>query len=536
MKTTSRLTAKKNQQGSALIIVVILLLLATLILVFAVNLGVLTQRSSGNDLRSRLVQQTADSALSQASETILADDTILADTVSWELCDAADTSFPCGVIPAARRASMYRYIGGTQNPGVFEDTDVDNRMLDLTNKFTAVNNTAGNVSDGFDINYGVGVVMCRLTPAVVGVAPSCSTDADDQIRVYAVTLVAVAAMPDEGARATAVRSFATNATFGLGADTPPIVASGTITLRGNLQIVTSPNAAGPGVPVSVWTRTGMDSGGTPDTCYADEFYRSNTPAWYPAGTPGAILRCDDCDCGVGPLTQGSGASCTGGSDILANPSECGPSPPDNVAPDEFPCDLFQHVFGVQAWKDVDGDFFCETRITTKDPTNANAQIGMDEYYLAEKADWILKSNTTFDLRFAGDPRVINCNQLAGKSGLIWDRTGACGDGIEIGTPTQPALLVSDGTPSLQNTQLFGLLFVRSTGAGPLSASTGGDAEIKFNAQTAIYGSVIVQGIVDKGNGTAAVVHNKDVLNNLIKNLSKPDVIALPGSWSDNVRY
>lgn len=546
MKTTPCLTAKKQQQGSTLIIVVVLLLLATLIVIFAVNLGALTQRSSGNDLRSRLVQQAADSALSQASETLLADSGILTDAASWELCDAADTSFPCGAIPAARRAGMYRYIGGTQDQQVFDDNTVDNRMLNLENKFTTVNNTT---SDGFAINYGVGVVACRLTPEVVGVEPSCSTDPDDQIRVYAVTLVAVAAMPDEGARATAVRSFATNTSLGLGVDVPSIIASGTITLRGTMQIVTSPNAGGPGVAVSLWTPTGLDSGGTPDTCYADEFYRSDTPTWYPAGSSSQILACPDCNCSAKPLTRGSGGTCEGGMDILANPADCVPNANENVIPEEFPCDLFRHIFGIQAAKDTDGDHFCETKLTTTDPEDSTATIDVDQAYLSDKADWIIVPNYAgFNARFQGDARVITCNDLEVDSGtptvvshhgLVWDITGNCGSNKIIGSPEKPVLLVSDAvSPSnlFSNMDLFGLLFVRSSCHDGATCGSAGDAVVKTAGKTNIYGAMVVQGVLDKSTGSSAVIHNTEVLTNLVNDLSRPDVIALPGSWTDKVRY
>ena len=50
-------------------------------------------------------------------------------------------------------------------------------------------------------------------------------------------------------------------------------ASGSAGVTGTLQIVTNPNAGGPGVPVSVWSRLDIDKHGTTNTCYADEFFR-----------------------------------------------------------------------------------------------------------------------------------------------------------------------------------------------------------------------------------------------------------------------
>lgn len=542
MNTYSMPTGR-TQCGSALLVVVVLLLLATLMTLFAVNIGALEQRTSGNDIRGKLVQQVADSALTQGAEMILADTTLLNLSTNWGQCTAGDTSFPCGSVPAARRASVYRYVGGTTD--VFGDGSVDamdQRMLPLSHRITTVNNSSLTATDGYAVNYGVGVVLCRLTPAAIGNPATCTTDTSETISVNAITLVAVAAMPGEGARATAMKTFATHSTFALSPNAPPLVASGPIELRGNLQVVTSPNGGGPGVPVSVWSRRPLDAGGTPDTCYADEFFHSGTVSLYPgsADPDDQTLRCDDCDCGANPLTGGHGSTCIGGMDILAAPAGCGTNLP--VQPDEFPCDIFAFVFGVQAWRDdvpappATPDGFCETRITVGDLENPSQQIGADEAYLAEQADWIVTDLTGFGARFASDPRVIACSAVAGKSGLVWVRTGECGDGMTIGTPAAPVLLVHDGTPSFQGLKLFGVLFVRSTGPGPLDPATGGSAELRMDSGSTIYGSAIVQGEMVKVNGSAAVIHDSKVLGNLVGNLSKPSLIPLPGGWTDAVRY
>ena len=216
--------------------------------------------------------------------------------------------------------------------------------------------------------------------------------------------------------------------------------------------------------------------------------------------------------------------------------------------------MFKHVFGEKAWSDETDpeDFFCETQIRIADPENSGKEIGKDQMYLAEKADYIIPDETTFDERFEGDPRVITCAQLASGalspsvSGIVWDRTGTCGDDKLVGAPGAPVLLVSDGDASFQNLVLFGVLFVRSTSCdGPvlasavdckLTESTGGDASLKVNAGTAIYGSAIVQGIVDKANGHAKIIYDAKVLGNLSERLREIDVYGLPGSWSDTVRY
>lgn len=528
----STIPMSKSQQGSTLIIVVVLLLLATLIVLFAVNLGALTQRSSGNDLRARLVQQTADSALSQAAETVLANNALLSTASNWQLCGATDLTFPCGAVPAARRSSMYRFIAGTQTHNIFADTTIDNRLLNNDQILTNVNNSAVNTTDGFNINYGVGVVMCRLTPAAVGVPPTCSTNTSEVTRIYAVTLVAVAAMPNEGARATAVKSFATGAGFGAIGGAPPIVASGLIDMKGTLQIVTSYDAAGGGGAVSVWTRKDIDPGGTPDSCLAEYFYTTGTPTMFPSSDE---MRCDTCSCPTGEtLTRTQGNTCTGGTDLLyGGASDCGTNKFDPTDPTKFPCDLFEYVFGVSAWRDLTSpaDNFCETKINV---TDSYGSLGADEAFLLQRSSWIISSDT-FGGRLSGDARVLaGCGSMVGKSGIIWDRTGACANAAELGTIAAPVLLVYDGTGPF-HANVIGLLFARTTGPGPLNPATGGTADLQINANLAIYGSVVVQGEI-KANGTSAVIHSTAALTNLFNNLNRPDVTALPGSWSDNVRY
>ena len=580
MKPINKFAVGVHQQGSTLLIVLMVLLLASVLSIYAVKVGVFEQRSSGNDLRAKLVQNVADAGLTQGVENVLANmDTLLNTDTGWSYCTT--DAFPCGAAAPARRTSMMYYHGGVTAAAPLNAGNFAARFLSFPNPVATVNN-------GFTVVNGVGMLKCRLVAKPLGGATECATSGGHVAGgMYAVTLVSVAAMDGESARATAIRSFATNSLFPDASGKPPVMASGTITLRGNIQVVTNPNAAGPGVPVSVWTRSQLDANGTPDTCYQDEFYRGGSPAWYPSAAAASdqILRCDDCDCDAGPMTSGSGNTCSGGMDILGNPADCGPN--EDVLPQEFPCDLFEHVFGVKAWDDryvadpttssqtstTGTDYFCESLRYTDDPTDTNTadgvrQIGVDEAYLAEKAKWIVTDTTadTFGERFVGDSRVITCAEVPGKSGLVWVRTinQQCGDGKTIGSPTAPVLFVHDGngnnSPSFQNIKLFGLLFVRSTYDYPvctapssgaacspqpwaatnssyrLNSKTGGTPELKLSAGSVIYGSAVVQGMFNKGTGTSAVVYNDKVLGELDDELGDPDVYPLPGSWTDRVQY
>ena len=201
---------------------------------------------------------------------------------------------------------------------------------------------------------------------------------------------------------------------------------------------------------------------------------------------------------------------------------------------------------MRARSDTNGDNFCEKAIMVPDPAypakSSTQLIAQDEAYLYEKAEWIIKGTATtgFDQRFVGDARVITCDQVEGKSGLIWVRNVQCGDGKTIGSATAPVLYVHDGygnnSPSFQGMTLFGLLFVRSIGYEDLDPATGGTAQFKFNGGTEIYGSVVVQGKVDKAAGQSAVIYNDKVLTKLISGMRKPSIYSLPGAWTDNVQY
>lgn len=539
MKIKKAYSGKSRQTGMALIVVVVLLLLASLIIFFSVNFGILTQRSSGNDLRSRLVQQTADSALAEAAETVLATPGIFVDSGSWVACTKDDEQFPCGVIPEARRASMYRFNAGTGSTGLFSDSSMEARMLNLGNRITSQNNTALNKTDGFQVRYGVGAIMCRLEPSIIRDVPVCSTDPTDKTRMYAVTLVAVAEIPNEGARATATRSFATRPSFGFGPGMPTLTLSGAANLSGTMQIVAAQTQAG---PVSVWTRDTIPNGGTPNTCTSHGFY-SSKPAdayYYSGGSSASILRCDDCECpevdGTNPeaLTTAQGnQACKGGGDlVIGTITNCGLN--DEIDPtlaEEFPCDVFEYVFGVAAYKDVSTgtDNYCETKLM-------EGSIGRDEAFLLERADVIITSdNFGGRLDLTDTDRVkTSCASMVGVSGLVWDRAGLCANVSILGTPGAPVLLVYDGK-NPYSTPLIGLLFVRRTDAGDFPEDDNG-ADFQIASNLAIYGSVVVQGRVKAANGTSTVVHNTDVLTNLANNLNRAEIIPLPGSWSDNVRY
>ena len=428
---------------------------------------------------------------------------------------------------------------------------------------------AGN---GFAVQYGVGAVICRVaSKASSAVATSCTTFSDNNVtNESVVTLVSVGNLTTEGARSTVAISMGSYNLLGNLANTPPIVASGSIDLTGTLQIVTNPNSGGTGVPVSVWTRKDVNKTGTPNTCYYNEFLHnssgsSNGTIYADAGSPNFPL-CDNCGCaGADSLSyDSSGNKQQNGIDILQNSTlntdysvalTNGYANYD-VKPAEFPCDLFQQIFATQAWTDADGDGFCEKKLMTtyKNPnTGASVTMGVDEAYLYTNATTIIPSGSTSGLNLLNtspsqaDP--YGNYPSSSYRGLVWCQTN-CGVGSnkQLGTATNPVLLVSDDCGTIQGT-VFGMVFCRSLNAAgntltPAAGYTmaaavitkGGNASYSMNAGAVVYGSVVIQGIVNKANGTSAVVYNKDVLTNLAKCTCFTPNGGLSGSWSDRTSY
>lgn len=579
-----------QQSGAVLLIAIMLLLLASLLSVFALRVGVFEQRTSGNELRARLVRQVADGGLSEAMELLKARPNLRSTKNNWELCPANDVTFPCGAVSDANGRGMYRFVGGSSGANVFNSdasTDVfDIRMLPLTNRFSTVNNPTAGGSGGFNISYGVGAVICWVEKADAA-GLECASDPASASSTYLVTLVSVADVPGESSRVTVTKTVGGYSLFNNPSGKPPIVASGSVDVTGTLQIVGNPNGGGPGVPVSIWTRKDVAKTGTTNTCYADEFFRYNkgsvTPTLIPTSASSCpadnpdcqVLICDACQCDAKGAPSSLSFDSSGnlqqeGIDILdveaGTDSETGYKVGGHVGANfnvrsdaksfakgicEFPPDLFAFVFNTSAWEDVDGDCFAEKKKTTEF-TNPNTgvvvTIGADEAYLYTNSTSIINATT------AGQPLAKPSQLLAtgypssAMSGLIWcQSTCDIGSNQQLGSPLAPVVLVIDGSARIQG-RVFGLVFVRTLAPGnatltPATGYTlssaniaaGGAATLDMNAGSAIYGSLVVQGKVDKANGTAAIIYDAKVLG-LLDAAGGERTSSVPGSWTDRYRY
>src|SRR6476469_3895226 len=145
--------SRNRQSGIVLVTVILLLLLVGTLSLLALNTGVFEQRSSGNDVKSKLVTKVAEAGLSQGMEFLHQHYDYMTDSTKWTQCTATDSSFPCGSVPSTRRATMYYWSGGAgyDFDGSGAASGWELKMLPL----------AANImpTTTFPATYGVGAVI-----------------------------------------------------------------------------------------------------------------------------------------------------------------------------------------------------------------------------------------------------------------------------------------------------------------------------------------------------------------------------------------
>ena len=576
------ITSRNNASGSVLLIAVVLLLLAGVMTVLAMNVGIFEQRSTANDVRAKAVHEVAEAGLAQGAEFLLRQQpamlTFPTGTGTWTACAAGDETFPCGSVgtdpvdidgdpggaTVVRRATMFRL---TNSGAVIANLDaaLASRMLNIpaANKIAAV-------GAGFPVAYGVAPVMCFVANKHPNEVPSspirCATDVDQASDRRIATFVSVASIVGENARTTLTQTVGRYPLLTAPTGKPPIIASGSVDVTGTLQIVTNPNAGGTGVPVSVWTRKNIDKTGTPNTCYADEFFRfgakNNAPPTFEGNTVKTIV-CDTCQCiGNESLSyDSSGNAQDEGIDILdveGTSQVRGTGVNYNIRSDalswptcEFPPDLFAHLFGVRVWDDVDRDCFAEVKIMrefTNPNTGAVVTIGADEAFLYENAVAIINPSTAGAPLRAPNQVYSGSYPASSLSGVIWCQSNCdVGSNQTLGSVDNPVVLVVDGDMTIQG-RVFGIVLLRTRANGATltpaagytmttaEIGTGGAATLRMNAGSAVYGSIVVQGQVAKANGTAAVIYSEAVLNAIGQNANNNRFATLPGAWNDRSTY
>lgn len=541
-------------RGSTLIIAIVLLLVLSLATVFALQVGVSEQRTSGNDLRARIVNEVAAAGIGHGTETFRANNAWLfsntgqsPDPALWELCDVDDDTFPCGAIPAADRKGQYRFIGGVAG-GPFGKLGVPLTPIAGVAALAGSRQGFTEISD-FPVEYAVGAVVCTLTVPPDSV---CTTNPNLRSGVGVITLVSRASMTGESAVATHTKGVGVYRIINIPPNTPPIVAGGLLDGLGNATIVSNPNAAGggagSGVPLSIWSRYGIDgSGGSWQTCQTEEFFRSGSPKVQ--GTETQIVTCEDCSCPAdkktsgghnGPQSDGKGGTYTRGFDILDPRAPTDVDATGILASEYFPCDTFEYVFGERARSKVVTSADVPYSVCTGD----SSLDDKDGDLRTDGPDAFLSANFT---------QVKDCDASLkaeivkqGGGGFYWHRsdvgTGCTLKGT-IGSADLPIVLVTEVEVDLDtSTEFFGLIFARDTRVDLPTTRAGiaayGGPGIKpgGGGGAMVYGALIIDG-GGKANAGITVVGNNAILEALGEDDRNRKVGGpLARSWTDSVSY
>ena len=89
-----RIHSMRSQSGMVLVVAIVLLLLAGVLTLFALKVGMFEQRSTGNDMRSKVVSDVAEAGLAQGFEYLMRQHKdVLEDPDNW---------IPCAAISRAR--------------------------------------------------------------------------------------------------------------------------------------------------------------------------------------------------------------------------------------------------------------------------------------------------------------------------------------------------------------------------------------------------------------------------------------------------
>jgi hypothetical protein len=252
----------------------------------------------------------------------------------------------------------------------------------------------------------------------------------------------------------------------------PLTTKSTFPPSGSAEIVPNPNAGGVGVPISVWMPVDKSCQG--NSALIDpsggSWATCEMHEWY-----GTDLLPEDYACpGNCSCTKNESISYTHASeDILGI---------DLVQDPDFPCDLFQFYFAVP--------------------------------------------RTSYEIVKGYSQIITNCDSLGPNSfGIYWVSGPECriNSNTQVGSPGAPVMLISAAPLTKMNggAKIYGTLFITDV--------ENSGAKLQSNGTNTIYGSAIVDGILDSYQGTFQVVWNE---NTSRKAGADGGIGAVIGGWSD----
>lgn len=468
---------------------VLILVLLTLMMFFAIRVGVFEQRVSSNEMRQKLAFHAAESGIHHAKEFLRANSVLIASSAvdllpngsdGW-LADTSEKRWQkCSEVSGLNLAS-----GKGTHPCFGESVASvrPNTYFYSFNSSTALPVDTDAILPGTTEEVTVEALLCVLDVDEEAAIPvqGCVTDPASAVGVgdgtyFMVTLLARGGADCNGGACNAealVSEQVSNFGAAAGGNAPavPLTTRSSFPPSGTAEVVPNPNAGGLGVPISVWMNAnGSCSGGAVVDPSSGSWATCEYQEWYGADAmPDGISCAGTCSC-----THDESISYTHGTeDVLGI---------DLVADPNFPCDLFQFYFGVP-------------RIN---------------YEVVKGYSKIISS----------------CESLGPNSfGIYWVTGSECrvNANTVIGSPDAPVMLISAATLTRFNggAQLYGTLFVTDV--------EDSNAELQSNGTNTVYGSTIVDGTLGQYTGTFQVVWNE---NTAKKAGTGGGLGAVVGGWSD----
>jgi hypothetical protein len=491
---------------------VLILVLLTLMMFFAMRVGVFEQRVSSSEMRQKLAFHAAESGVHHAKEFFRANSAYVASATSnlipdtsvdkvagewpawfhgwlsvddqrWLPCAPGgapvysdDPSHPCRADSTVlangdlRRDHMYFYTTDVDAP-----TEPGSWTIPLATDDVLPGDTED--VDVYALLCVLDVIEDAETPVQGCVGPDDTPLGVGDGTYFLLTLAARGQADCDGTDCAAealVTEQVSNFGAAAGGRSPkvPLTTKSSFPPSGTAEVVPNPNSGGVGVPVSVWMNQNADcpvdgssidpSSGSWATCEYHEWYGTDL-------MPEDYACTGNCTC-----EESESISYTKSTDDVLGI--------DLVTDPDFPCDLFQFYFGVPR----------------------------DNYEVVK-----------------GYSKIINdCATLGPESfGIYWVTGAECriNANTQVGSPGAPIMLITAAALTRLNggANIYGTVFVTDV--------ENADAELQSNGTNTVYGSVIVDGTLGSYQGTFQVVWND---NTSRKAGIGGGLGTVAGGWSD----
>lgn len=460
---------------------IVILLMLTLMMIYAVRVGMEDQRISGNEVRQKLALHAAEAGIQHAKEFFIANSALVASDRIDKLPDGTDG----WLAPGAERwlpCSEADLSAGRGEHPCFAEPDLDRRANSYYYFYQGSNEVALQTDallPGTTEKVTLHALLCKLVVSSFTNPPvqGCSKDpalADEYH--YMVTLLARGRADCSGdvcgAEALVAEPMANYGVLsgGNGAGVP-LTTRTTWPPSGSAEIVPNPNGGGLGVPVSVWMNANPDCGtqavvdpssGAWATCELHEWYETDQ-------VPENLLCPGSCGCSV----DESISYTHGTADVIGIDMDYDP---------EFPCDLFTFYFGIP---------------------KANYEA--------------IKSQASV---------IDDCSELGPNSyGTYWATGPTChiGANTVIGSPHAPVMLISAASETRFNggTTLFGTFY--------LTDVEDPNATVTSSGNMTVYGAAIIDGTIGSYTGTFQLIYVESVARIVA---GTGGIGSLAGGWTD----